>query len=174
MSTEGVLQENSSSGLGGKYLTFVLAGENYGIPILSVREIIGVLKITPVPNVPAYVDGVVNLRGKIIPVFDLRTRFGMQRVDRTKETCIIVVQTDQSDRGILVDRVSEVVDIPEPQIEVRPQFREDVEAELIQGIGKSDEAVTLLLDTRRALDLVPLSLPGENGLIESEQPVETE
>ena len=153
MSSVGRSDITTPVGLGGKYLTFDLANEEYGLPILTVREIIGVLKITPVPNTPEFVEGVVNLRGKIIPVLDLRSRFGMEKTERTKETCIIVVQSADCDRGILVDRVSEVIDILDEQVETPPQFGDGIEAELIRGIGKSADQVTLLLDTEKALDI---------------------
>lgn len=153
MSTETTTQDTNADSVGEKFLTFYLSDEEYGLPIMSVREIIGVLKITPVPNTPSYVQGVINLRGKIIPVIDIRHRFGMTPVEVTKETCIIVVQTGESDRGILVDRVSDVANIPESQIDTPPQFREDVEADLIQGVGKSGDRVTLILNTDKALDM---------------------
>ena len=92
----------------GKYLTFVLCGEEYGIEILKVREIIGIMNITPVPQTPGHIKGVINLRGKVIPVIDLRSKFGFEEATHTKETCIIVVEVQNILTGIIVDTVSEV------------------------------------------------------------------
>ena len=106
---------------GGKYLTFGLAKEEYGLEILKVRQIIGYMEITAVPQTPEYVKGVINLRGQIIPVTDLRLRFGMEAINVTEETCIIVVEAAHNDRtfeaGIMVDRVQEVLDIAGENIE---------------------------------------------------------
>ncbi|MBM3224902.1 MAG: chemotaxis protein CheW, partial [Candidatus Tectomicrobia bacterium] len=93
---------------GGKFLTFFLAHEEYGIEILKVQEIIGMMSVTPVPRTPAFVQGVINLRGKVIPIIDLRLKFGMPAMEQTEETCIIVVQARGMEMGIVVDKVSEV------------------------------------------------------------------
>lgn len=145
-----------SQGLtGGKFLTFSLAGEDYGLEILKVQEIIGVMNITPIPRTPDFVKGVMNLRGKIIPVIDLRSKFGMDEIEQTEETCIIVVQVVRSDRhltmGVVVDRVSEVVDITTKQIEGAPSFGTAVDTDYILGMGKLDDKVVILLDVDRVL-----------------------
>ena len=136
---------------GGKYLTFFLAGEEYGLEILKVHEIIGVIPITPVPRTPAHIRGVVNLRGKVIPVIDLRLKFGMEPKEQTEETCIIVVQAQQREIGVVVDKVSEVLDISSGDIEDSPCFGSDVQTDYILGIGKSEGKVKLLLDIEKAL-----------------------
>ena len=138
------------SELAGKYLTFKLSGEEYGIEILKVREIIGLMDITEVPRMPMHVRGVINLRGKVIPVVDLRTKFGMASTEDTDETCIIVVDVMQSDQsvmiGILVDTVSEVLEIPGDQIEETPSFGTAMDIGFIMGMAKIGDSVKLLLD----------------------------
>jgi purine-binding chemotaxis protein CheW len=133
-----------------KFLTFELIEEEYGIEILKVREIIGLLSITPVPRTPVYVRGVINLRGKVIPVVDLKLKFGMDRSEDTRETCIIVVEVAHGDdkilTGILVDRVREVLDIKSENIEDAPEMGDGIETEFIKGMGKTGERVSILLD----------------------------
>ena len=139
----------------GKYLTFVLAGEEYGLEILRVREIIGYMDITAVPQTPDYVKGVINLRGQVIPVVDLRTKFGMETAEQTEETCIIVVEISQGGHsistGIVVDRVSEVLDIAGGDIEDPPNFGNTVDTEFILGMGKIGDSVKILLDIDKVL-----------------------
>ena len=141
----------SSSTAGGLYLTFALADEEYGLEILKVREIISLCEITSVPKTPEYIKGVINLRGKIIPVVDLRMKFQMPAVQSTNETCIIVVSIGPLETGILVDRVSEVMEIDSPDIEVTPQFGNSVNTNFILGMGKVGEKVTILLDIAKVL-----------------------
>jgi purine-binding chemotaxis protein CheW len=136
---------------GGKFLTFFLADEEYGLEILKVHEIIGMLPVTRVPRTPAFIRGVINLRGKIIPVVDLRQRFGMPAAEQTNETCIIVVQARGAQMGIVVDRVSEVLDVAAQDIEPAPQFGGDVRTDYILGIGKAQGRVELLLDIDKVL-----------------------
>ncbi|MBF0170992.1 MAG: purine-binding chemotaxis protein CheW [Nitrospinae bacterium] len=138
-------------GLEGKYLTFVLGEESYGLEILKVREIIGVMEITSVPQSPVFIKGVINLRGKVIPVIDLRLKFGMEEVEPTEETCIIVVDIQGSQMGILVDTVSEVLDIAAGQIEPSPSFGSRVNTDFILGMGKSKGEVKILLAIERVL-----------------------
>jgi purine-binding chemotaxis protein CheW len=133
-----------------KFLTFELASEEYGIEILKVREIIGLLSITPVPRTPEYVRGVINLRGKVIPVVDLKIKFGMERSDDTRETCIIVVEVSNAGSnvltGILVDRVREVLDIKSENIEDAPEMGDGIDTNFIKGMGKTGDRVSILLD----------------------------
>jgi purine-binding chemotaxis protein CheW len=135
----------------GKYLTFVLAGEEYGLEILKVREIIGMMDITAVPRTPGFVKGVINLRGKVIPVVDLRLKFEMPAAEQTAETCIIVVYLGTMEMGIMVDKVSEVLDIVGEDIEEAPSFGVNVDTAFILGIGKSAGRVTILLDISKVL-----------------------
>ena len=139
----------------GKYLTFALEPEEYGLEILKVREIIGYMDITAVPQTPHHVKGVINLRGQVIPVIDLRAKFGMETAEVTEQTCIIVVETSQGNRkfstGIVVDRVQEVLDIAGEDIEEAPQFGSSVNTDFILGMGKIGESVKILLDIDRVL-----------------------
>ena len=139
----------------GKYLTFVIGAEEYGLEILKVREIIGFMSITAVPKTPHHVKGVINLRGQVIPVIDLRAKFGMETVDETEETCIIVVEITQGTKkfstGIVVDRVQEVLDINAENIEEAPQFGSSVNTDFILGMGKVNESVKILLDINKVL-----------------------
>lgn len=140
----------------GKYLTFALGKEEYGLEILKVREIIGYMEITHVPRTAHDVRGVINLRGQVITVIDLRSRFGMPEVERTDETCIIVVETRRKDRklstGLIVDRVSEVLNIGPEAIEPAPNLGEVVSTEYLLGMAKIGEYVKILLDIDRVLD----------------------
>ena len=135
----------------GKYLTFSLGKEDYGLEILKVREIIGLMNITAVPQVPAYVKGIINLRGKVIPVIDLRLKFGMAVIDTTAETCIIVINLNDVLIGIVIDKVNEVVDIKQENIESAPNFGSDVHTEYILGIGKVHDSAKILLNINRVL-----------------------
>ena len=135
----------------GKYLTFVLDKEEYGIEILKVREIIGIIDVTPVPQVPHYIKGVINLRGKVIPVADLRLKFGMEEKEYTEETCIIVLDVRGKLMGALVDTVSEVLDIDGEQIEPTPDFGARLDTDYILGMGKIGDKVKILLDIDKVL-----------------------
>jgi purine-binding chemotaxis protein CheW len=139
----------------GKYLTFSLANEEYGLEILKVREIIGYMNITPVPRVPEYIKGVINLRGQVIPVIDLRTKLGMQEFEITDQTCIIVVEAAQEKSqftaGIIVDHVQEVLDIAAESIEDTLSFGSNVSTDLIMGMAKLENSVKILLDIDRVL-----------------------
>jgi len=159
-----------SQSRGGKYLTFALGREEYGLEILKVREIIGYMDITAVPRTPAYVKGVINLRGQVISVIDLRSKFGMEKAAKTEQTCIVVVEITQGGRrlsiGIVVDRVSEVLDIAGEKIEDAPTFGTAVDTDFILGMGKIGDAVKILLDIDRVLsaeDVAALvSVPEQN------------
>jgi len=156
MSTSTLMQEvNNATDKEGKYLTFALGPEEYGLEILKVREIIGYMEITAVPQTPPEVRGVINLRGQVIPVVDLRAKFGMESAEVTDETCIIVVEISQGGRnfstGIVVDHVQEVLDIAGQDIEEAPQFGEAVDTNFILGMGKIGDSVKILLDIDRVL-----------------------
>ena len=141
--------------VGGKYLTFLLDREDYGVEILKVREIIGLMDITKVPQTPAFVEGVINLRGKVIPVIDLRTKFGLSRAEYNDQTCIIVVDVGTM-VGIIVDTVNEVHDIPAASIEPAPAFGHAVDTSFILGMGKVKDDVKILLDIDRVLSSTEL------------------
>ena len=137
--------------LGGKFLTFFLDEEEYGIEILKVHEIIGMMSITVVPRTPPFIRGVINLRGKVIPIIGLRLKFGMEAIEQTEETCIIVVQAQSVELGIVVDRVSEVLDIASDDIDEPPSFGADVPTDYLLGIAKTEGRVKLLLNIDRVL-----------------------
>ncbi|MFT3837010.1 MAG: chemotaxis protein CheW [Myxococcaceae bacterium] len=142
--------------MGGKFMTFKLAREEYGLAILKVRELIGLMDITRVPGSSPHIRGVINLRGKVIPVMDLRLKFQMQAAEPTDQTVIIVVQigTPQGDltMGVLVDEVLEVLGIDQKNIEPPPDFGAGAFApEYLLGVGKSDKRVIFLLDIERVL-----------------------
>ena len=149
----------------GKYLTFTLAEEEYGIGILKIKEIIGMLPITSVPQTPDFVKGVINLRGKVIPVMDLRLRFGMPSIDYSERTCIIVVEIDGNSGtiliGIVVDAVSEVLNIKGDDIEKTPTFGAKLNTDYILGMAKMEGGVKILLDIDRVLGSDELSLLSE-------------
>ena len=149
----------------GKYLTFLLAGEEYGIGILKVKEIIGMMPVTSVPRTPEFVKGVINLRGKVIPVIDLRRRFGMETVEYTDRTCIIVVELSANTgimmMGIVVDAVSEVLNIKEETIEDTPGFGSEIDTNYILGMAKTEGSVKILLDINKVLTATELSAVGE-------------
>ena len=135
---------------GSQYLTFVLAGEDYGVSILQVQEIRGWEKATRVPNAPNYVCGVINLRGTIVPVFDMRLRFNLEPTDYTPETVVIVVRTGDGgsarSMGLVVDAVSDVLNVQDDQISTTPEFGASVPTENITGLVTDGEKMVMLLD----------------------------
>ncbi len=147
---------------GGKYLTFALGKEEYGVEILKVREIIGIMEITAVPRTSQYIRGVINLRGQVISVMDLRAKFGMESAEQTEQTCIIVVEISKAGRklsiGIIVDRVSEVLDIAEANIEDSPSLGGDVDSDFILGMGKIGSTVKILLDIDKVINVNDVGL----------------
>jgi purine-binding chemotaxis protein CheW len=146
----------SQENLAGKYLTFCLQQEIYGLAILKVQEIIGIMPVTQVPRMPQFVRGVINLRGKIIPVIDLRIHFGLDGQQDTNKTCIIVVQIRRDDHrdvtmGVIVDEVAEVINLKNEQIEPAPSFGSAVDTDFILGMGKANQKVIMLLDIDQVL-----------------------
>lgn len=131
---------------GGLYLTFVLQDEQYGVEILKVNAILSLMPLTPLPQAPHYVKGVINLRGKIIPVIDARLRFGMYEAEHTPETCIIVLDLDGHLMGMIVDTVKDVINIEESQIEDAPRYGGGTDSEFIKGLGKVGKDVKILLN----------------------------
>ena len=139
----------------GKYLTFALAHEEYGVPALKVREIIKVMDITPVPHLPAHMKGVINLRGRVIPVVDLRLKFGLPSDAYTDRTCIVVGEVELAGQltplGMIVDSVSEVLNISADEIEAMPKLGQGGDTEYMQGVAKVKGTVTLLLNLDKVL-----------------------
>jgi len=134
-----------------KFLTFHLGNEDYGIDIKYVTEIIGIQKITEIPDMPDFIKGVINLRGKVIPVMDVRTRFKIKSCDYDDRTCIMVVNINDTSIGLVVDTVSEVTDIPEANIEEPPRTGKGIKSRYIKGMGKVGEEVKILLDVDKLL-----------------------
>lgn len=158
---EAIADKNETSSVEGKFLTFVLGDEIYGIEILRAREIICLMNITTVPQTPDYMKGVINLRGKVIPVIDLRLKFSMPEEEHTKETCIIVTEVNNSSIGIIVDSVSEVSDIGSGEIEDAPQFGQGIDTDFIMGLGKVKEKIIILLDIEEVLSSEDLEIVEE-------------
>lgn len=149
----------------GKYLTFSLGREEYGLGILKVKEIIGMMPVTTVPRTPSYVKGVINLRGKVIPVVDLRSKFDMEEIPYTERTCIIVVEIPGPGgaipMGIVVDAVSEVLNIKGGEIEPTPTFGSRLDTEYILGMAKMNGGVKILLDIDKVLSSEEVALISE-------------
>lgn len=144
-----------------KFVTFVLGKEEYGIEIQRVREIIGIMEFTAVPNTPEYIKGVINLRGKIFPVIDLRHKFGFAKIDYTDRTSIIIVEAtiDKSEvqMGVVVDKVNEVLTVSEKEWEAPPSFGSNVDTTAILGMAKLEGRVVVLLDINQVLSNKELS-----------------
>lgn len=140
------MSEVFSKAKSGQYLTFQLMSEQYGVAIETVREINQFGEITKVPRTPNYVKGVMNLRGKIIPVVNLRVKFGMEPQESTRDTCIIVIETEIGQVGMIVDSVKEVVDLQEAQIEPSPVLGNQSAMSFVRGMGKVDNRVVILVD----------------------------
>lgn len=158
VANETLVDENTDglSHLAGKYLAFALGNERYGVEILKVQEIIGVIKITEVPQAPHYIKGVINLRGKIIPVVDLRLKIGMEERGYDEKTCFIVVNTVLQGRplavGVVVDTVLEVLSLEANHIQQAPQYGNTIESDFILGLGKTNDNVVILINIDQALD----------------------
>jgi purine-binding chemotaxis protein CheW len=154
--TETTLEQSTIKALAGKYLTFRLGEESYGIAVLKIREIIRLTPITAVPQVPDYVKGVINLRGKVLPVVDLRTKFRLADVASSERTCIVVVQVELPSRGkalmgLIVDGVEEVVHLAAQDIEATPNFGASLDTQYILGMAKVKNVVKALLDIDRVV-----------------------
>ncbi len=158
---EAVAENKEKTSLDGKFLTFVLGDEIYGIEILKAREIIGLMDITSVPQTPDHMKGVINLRGKVIPVIDLRMKFAMQEEEHTQETCVIVVEVNGTSVGLIVDSVSEVSDITGAEIEDAPNFGHGIDTSFIMGLGKVKERIIILLDIDAVLSTDELEIVEE-------------
>lgn len=154
--------ENGHGLIGGKFLSFFLGNEEYAIEILKVQEIIGLMPITPVPKMPMYLRGVLNLRGKIVPIMDLRLRLGLSAVEDTEETCVIVVQDASYQMGVLVDKVSEVTNINDTQIEEVPSYGVTGHNDYVAGIGKVRDTVKMIVDVHKVVFDVPEKVLANN------------
>ena len=147
---------------GSQYLTFRLGEEEYGVEILKVQEIKGYSTVTPIPNMPAYLKGVMNLRGTIVPVVDLRSKFAMAATDYNQFTVIIVVTVGTKVMGLIVDAVSDVLNIPKGDIQATPDFGGQVDARYINGMAKASDKLVVLLDIDRVMGGVDVAMPSLN------------
>lgn len=136
---------------GSQFLTFQLGEELYGVDILRVQEIKGYTAVTKIPNTPPHIKGVLNLRGTIVPIVELRTKFGMETIDYTMFTVIVVVVVREKIMGLVVDAVSDVLNIDKKDIQPAPQFGAKVDVSFLNGIGKSGDKLVALLDMDRLL-----------------------
>ena len=148
---EDQIQEESEDTMEGKFLIFAIGDEDYGISIRNVTEIIGIQGVTELPDTPDFVKGVINLRGKVIPVIDVRLRFMIEEREYDDRTCIIVVNIDEVTVGLIVDSVAEVQDIPKDNIEPPPNIRSSSGSHFIQGLGKISKEVKILLNIHKLL-----------------------
>jgi purine-binding chemotaxis protein CheW len=158
-----------------QHLTFSVSSETFAIPISAIREIIEYRAPTDVPMMPPFIRGVINLRGRVVPVVDLSVRFGRSRMDVVRRTCIVILEVNEGEErqeiGAVVDAVSAVVDIPEADIEPAPQFGAKLRADFISGMGKLDEKFVILLDVGRVLSVAELASLG--GIAESAEAAAT-
>ncbi len=150
-------QNNFSSGTPQKFLTFALAGEEYGITIMQIKEIIGLMPVTVLPQTPTYVKGVINLRGKVIPIIDLRLKFALEPAEPTERTCIIVIETEDKDQnqslvGLIIDAVSEVISLKGDEVEPAPKMQSQFQEQLILGLAKCENGVKILLDIDKVIN----------------------
>jgi len=148
---EAVVQEEYDE-MQSKYLIFLLDGQDFAMQIKNVVDIIKVQQITRVPNCPDFIRGITNLRGRVIPIIDVRVRFGKMQEDYNERTCIIVVEVLGATVGLIIDRVTEVITLEGDQISPPPQFQDGVEARFVSGIGKTDSGIKLILDAHSVLD----------------------
>ncbi|MCK5682385.1 purine-binding chemotaxis protein CheW [bacterium] len=154
---QAVMQNEFSSDSPQKFLTFSLANEEYGINIMQIKEIIGMMPVTVLPQTPEYVKGVINLRGKVIPIIDLRCKFNLEQVNPTERTCIIVIETENDEQiqtlvGLIIDGVSEVVNLKREEIEAAPNMQGDFNKQLILGLAKCENGVKILLDIDKVIN----------------------
>jgi len=154
-STQAVSEEQVNVDIGDmtdtdQFLTFILAGEEYGVDILRVQEIKGWDAVTTIPNTPEYLRGVINLRGTIVPIIDMRIRFGLEKLDYGPLTVVIVLKVDHGEKsrviGIVVDGVSDVYNVPEDEVKPSPDFGSAVDTEFVRGLATIDEKMVIILD----------------------------
>lgn len=155
--SQATMQNDFSSGGPHKFLTFALAGEEYGISIMKIKEIIGMMQVTVLPQTPDYVKGVINLRGKVIPIIDLRCKFNLEQVEPSERTCIIVIESENDDQtqtlvGLIIDAVSEVINLKGDEVEPAPTMQSNLNEQLILGLAKCESGVKILLDIDKVIN----------------------
>ena len=155
-----------------QYLTFLLGGEMFAIPILNIKEIIEYGSLTTVPMMPAFIRGVINLRGSVVPVVDLAVRFGRKAGEATRRTCIVIIEIESGDEkqdvGVVVDTVSEVLEIPRNEVEQAPSFGARIRADFIRGMGKINGKFVIILAVNHVLSIDEMAMLGQAGGAEPE------
>jgi len=155
-----------------QYLTFLLGGEMFAIPILNIKEIIEYGSLTTVPMMPAFIRGVINLRGSVVPVVDLAVRFGRKAAQVTKRTCVVIIEIESGDEkqdvGVVVDSVSEVLEIPRTEVEQAPSFGAKIRADFIRGMGKINGKFVIILAVNHVLSIDEMAMLGQAGGAEPE------
>jgi purine-binding chemotaxis protein CheW len=152
MTSVAIDNDQDENTMQGKYLALYLDDQQFGIAIDFVVDIIQVQPITRVPNCPDFVKGITNLRGKVIPIVDLRLRFGKSAKDYTNRTCIIVLEDEGASVGLIVDSVSVVLNLDDSQISPPPSFSQGIETKFISGVGRGEGGISLILDCKTVLD----------------------
>ena len=160
------MQNDFDSGGPQKFLTFSLANEEYGINIMKIKEIIGMMPVTVLPQTPEYVRGVINLRGKVIPIIDLRCKFNLEQIEPTERTCIIVIEAEDDEHmqtlvGLIIDGVSEVITLKGDEVEPAPNMQTDLHEQLILGLAKCENGVKILLDIDKVINHEELAEAGK-------------
>jgi purine-binding chemotaxis protein CheW len=166
MSNATALNLNESQN-GQEHLTFMLAGDEYAVPIMRAREILEYHELTNVPMVPGYIRGAINLRGSVVPVVDLATKFGLPGSEITRRTCIVIMEVELDGEhmvmGIIVDKVLQVLEIPDTNIEPAPGFGAKIRTDFILGMGKIDDNFVIILDIDRVLSAEEIAVVSHAG-----------
>lgn len=168
MSAQAALAHQTETQEDSQYLTFLLGPEMFAISILKIKEILEYSEMTTVPMMPSFVRGVINLRGAVVPVVDLSARFGRHKMDVTRRSCIVIIETEgeagKQDLGLMVDSVSEVLEIPQNQIEPAPSFGTNIRADFISGMGKVDGKFVITLEVDKVLSVDEMAALAEVGI----------
>lgn len=147
-----------------EYLTFMISGEIFAVPIQQAKEILEYRDITTVPMAPGFIQGAINLRGSVVPVIDLAKKFGLTISDITRRSCIVIIEVQLDDEatvmGVMVDKVLQVMDIPEQHIDAAPAFGAKIRSEFICGMGKVEGGFTIILDVDRVLSIAEIAVTG--------------
>ncbi len=171
-------KEDVFSQSGGKLLTFQLGKQEYGIQILEAREVVGLMQIDPVPQTPEFMKGVINLRGGVVPVVDLRLKFGMSEAEKTVNTCVIIVEVsvdgESAVLGALADSVQEVLDLEADQIEPAPKIGTRLKTDFIKGMGKRDDQFIMILDINKVFSSDELAIVQDAGSYVSSEKIKKE
>ncbi|MFH2065186.1 MAG: chemotaxis protein CheW [Pseudomonadota bacterium] len=146
------IEEENEGNNENRFLTFKLGDEEYGLEINYVKEVVGLQKITAMPDVPRYIKGIINLRGQVIPIMDARARFNLSEKAYNDRTCVVVIDVDTTYLGLIVDEVKDVLEIPEEKISAPPKMYHAEKSQFIRGLGKHDDAVKILLDVSTLFD----------------------